>query len=238
MPSSRSGADPLDPGPGGFAHRGLHDTAALPENSLSACAAAIGLGAGIECDLRLTRDGHVLLFHDRDARRLCAEPMRIGRSALDAVRRLRIGAEPIPLLTDLLRLVGGRVPLLLEVKVDGDLRRWLPALRTALAGYHGPVGVMSFDPRLSRLMKHELPQVRRGLVLRDRRFTAANQLALKLAAPDFLAVDVRAVTQPWVARAREKYPVYCWTVRSPDQRAQAAVQADALIWESDGRPRD
>ena len=94
--------------------------------------------------------------------------MRIGRSRLAELGRLRLGDGPIPTLDSLLALVGGRVPLLLEVKVDDDIWRWAPALRRALAGYAGPFGIMSFDARIPRLIKTNLPLVRRGLVVRDR----------------------------------------------------------------------
>jgi glycerophosphoryl diester phosphodiesterase len=66
MRSSRSRPDPLDPGPLGFAHRGLHFGSAVPENSLEAFHEALELGAGIECDLRLTADDRIVLFHDAD----------------------------------------------------------------------------------------------------------------------------------------------------------------------------
>src|SRR5687767_15477477 len=115
MRSSRSVADPLDPGPKGFAHRGLHYGAQFPENSLIAFAAALELGAGIECDLRLTADDQIVVFHDSDAWRLCASRLRIGASTLAELGRLRLGDGPIPTLASLFALVGGRVPLLLEV---------------------------------------------------------------------------------------------------------------------------
>jgi glycerophosphoryl diester phosphodiesterase len=237
MPSLRSAADPLDPGPKGFAHRGVHYGAAFPENSLLAFAAALELGAGIECDLRLTADGQVVVFHDADAWRLCASPMRIGQSTLEQLSRLRLGDGPIPTLAGLLRLVAGRLPLLLEVKVDGDIWRWVPALRRHLTGYHGPYGIMSFDPRLPRLLKTNLPVVRRGLVVRDSLPPLRRWLAIGLAAPQFLAVDRAALGRPWVARARRSLPIYTWTIATADQRRQAEVQADVLIWEADGRPR-
>src|SRR5574338_252946 len=171
MRSSRSGAeprapDPLSRGTAGFAHRGLHGPD-VPENSLAAFSAVLDLGAGIECDLRLTADGRIVVFHDSDALRLCGDPARIGASTLEQLSRLRIGGEPIPTLPDLLALVGERVPLLLEAKVDGDLARWLPALRRDLADFSGRFGVMSFDPRLPRVLKARMPNVRRGLVVRD-----------------------------------------------------------------------
>jgi glycerophosphoryl diester phosphodiesterase len=236
MRSSRSAADPLDPGPAGFAHRGLHYGAQFPENSLLAFAAALERGAGIECDLRLTADNHIVVFHDADAWRLCASPLRIGRSTLADLGRLRLGDGPIPTLASLLKLVAGRVPLLLEVKVDGDLWRWIPAFRSALANYRGPLGVMSFDARLPRLLKTNLPAVRRGLVIRHSLSPLKRWLALRLASPDFLAVDRAALGEEWVARARRHLPVYSWTIRTAAEREQARVHADALIWEADGRP--
>jgi glycerophosphoryl diester phosphodiesterase len=236
MPSSRSAADPLDPGPKGFAHRGLHAGPGFPENSLIAFVAALELGAGIECDLRLTADGHILVFHDADAMRLCASPMRIGQSTLEELGRLRLGEQPIPTLPSLLELAAGRVSLLLEVKVNGDIWRWVPALRRDLDGYGGPFGVMSFDPWLPRLLKTNLSQVRRGLVVRDTLPTLRRWASMRLADPQFLAVDKAALGRPWVAGARQRIPIYSWTIRTAAERAQAAVQADSLIWEGDGRP--
>jgi glycerophosphoryl diester phosphodiesterase len=231
-----SGADPLDPGPAGFAHRGLHHGAGFPENSLTAFAAALELGAGIECDLRLTADDRIVVFHDADAWRMCASPLLIGGSTLEDLARLRLGEHPIPTLESLLSLVDGRVPLLLEVKVESDVWRWVPALKPSLGGYGGPVGVMSFDPRLSRLLKTNMPEVRRGLVVRDGLPPMRRRLAMWLADPQFVAVDRTALGKSWVARARRRGPVYSWTVRTPEQRAQAQVHSDALIWEADGRP--
>ena len=235
--SSPSAPDPLDPGPRGFAHRGLHDGGAFPENSLIAFAAALELGAGIECDLRLTADGRILVFHDADAWRMCASPLRTGQSTLGQLARLRVGEHPIPTLESLLALVAGRVPLLLEAKVDKDLWRWVPALRRALAGYDGRLGVMSFDPALPRLLKTNLPEVRRGLVVRAGMPALRRRAALWLAAPQFVAVDRAALGEPWVEPVRRRMPVYSWTVKTVEQRRQAEVQADALIWEGDGRPR-
>jgi glycerophosphoryl diester phosphodiesterase len=168
---------------------------------------------------------------------MCASRTVIGQSTLAQLGRLRVGERPIPTLPNLLALVAGRVPLLLEVKVADDVWRWVPALRRDLAGYDGPFGVMSFDPRIPRLLKTNLPKVRRGLVVRDRLPAVRRWLAMWLADPQFLAVDRDALGKAWVARARRRMPVYSWTIAGAEQRAQAGVQADALIWEGDGRPR-
>ena len=97
---------------------------------------------------------------------------------------------------------------------------------------------MSFDPRLPRLLKTNLPDVRRGLVVRDRLSPAGRSIAVWLAQPQFIAVERAALGKIWVADVRRRMPVYAWTIRSAVQRAQASVQADSLIWEGDGRPRN
>ena len=238
MRSSRSNPDPLDPGPKGFAHRGLHYGSEFPENSLIAFAAALELGAGIECDLRLTRDDRIVVFHDQDTARLCGANLKVGNSTLAQLGRLSVGEHPLPALESVLALVDGRVPLLLEVKVDDDIWRWSPALRRALGSYPGPFGVMSFDARVSRFLKTKFPAARRGLVIRDDLPPMRRRIALWFAQPDFLAVDRRALGKPWVERVGRRMPVYSWTIRTADERRQAEVQADALIWEADGRPRN
>ena len=237
MRSSRSGPDPLDPGPAGFAHRGLHYGSGFPENSLVAFAAALETGAGIECDLRLTRDDRILVFHDADAWRMCGSPVRIGDSTLKELSRLRVGEHPIPTIESLLSLVAGRVPLLLEVKVDDDIWRWPTVLKRELAGYDGPFGIMSFDPRVPRLVKTHMPAVRRGFLINTKLPPLRRRLYAGLADPQFLAVEHPMAGQSWVSRMRRRMPVYAWTIRTAAERAQAQVHADALIWEGDGRPR-
>jgi glycerophosphoryl diester phosphodiesterase len=220
----------------GFAHRGLHSGLAVPENTLPAFAAALEVGAGIECDLRLTADNRIVVFHDVNAHRLCSHPAVIGRSILAELSELRVGSHPIPLLEDLLGIVAARVPLLLEIKVASDLRRWAEPLRRALAGYGGAFGIMSFEPLLLRLLKAEVPQWRTGLVVADSVPLWKRRLALSLARPAFLAVETAAAARPWVEAQRTVKPVYSWTVRSPTEREALSDRVDALIWESNGRP--
>jgi glycerophosphoryl diester phosphodiesterase len=220
MRSSPSGPDPLDPGPRGFAHRGLHFGSTVPENTLAAFSAALEFGAGIECDLRLTADDQLILFHDADAARLCGNPLRICQSRWADLAGLRVGGHPIPRFESLLALVAGRVPLLLEAKVERDVRRWPTALK------------------LVRLLRREMPGVRRGLLIKQRLSSFERHIRLRIAEADFLGIEESALGMRWVAAARRSMPVYAWTIRTAAERAQAEVQADALIWEGDGRPRN
>ena len=162
--------------------------------------------------------------------------MRIGKSSWRELSRLSVGEHPMPTLESLLALVDGRVPLLLEVKVENDIWRWSPALRSALSDYRGAFGIMSFDARVPRFLKTKFPGVRRGLVVGNDLGPLKRRLAFWFAQADFLAVDRAALGKPWVERVRRRMPVYSWTIGTAKQRAQAAVHADALIWEADGRP--
>lgn len=237
MRSSKSAPDPLDPGPAGFAHRGLHG-GGIPENSLAAFRAALDKGAGIECDLRLSADGVPMIFHDRDAVRLCGSPAVCSATSAEELSRLTLGGggERIPRLAEMLALVCGRGPLLLELKTEGNAARFTRAVAAALSRYSGAAGVMSFDPLVGAMLAIRAPHIRRGLVLSGRDRAPLRWAKMLLARPQFLAVKRTELHRGWVARARDRMRVYGWTIHSPAERAQAAVHADALIWEADGRP--
>lgn len=210
----------------------------MPENSLAAFRTAVEAGAGIECDLRLSRDGVAIVFHDATLERLCG--LKVETESLDADRltsqRLAGTGERIPSLTNLLELAGNS-PLLLELKKGaGPIEPLCAEVAKAIALHEGPVGVMSFDAGVGHWFAHHAPTVPRGLVV-DRPAAATRKHSLRTADPTFVAVSVRSVGEPWVAELRRlDMRVGCWTVRTAADRRQVAVHADALIWEGDGRP--
>jgi len=221
----------------GFAHRGLHGPG-VPENSLAAFETAIAAGAGIECDLRLSADSVPIVFHDRDAARLCGSSRVCSGTSWAELSQLRLSNTEgrIPSLAQMLELVGGRVPLLLELKDERNAPRFAATVVADLRYYDGPVGVMSFAAGVGRWLAEHAPVVRRGLVVSGRDSTLRRWHKLRRADPQFLAVKVTELTQAWVHRARDAMPVYSWTVRTGEDRETAQVHADACIWEADGRP--
>ena len=137
-----------------IAHRALHDVAAgRPENSRAAVRAAVVAGYGIEIDLQLSRDGVAMVFHDETLERLTPRQgwLRDLTAADLSTTPLTGGNEGIPTFAEILTLVAGRVPLLVELK-DQTLRmddtdgRLEAATAAALQGYGGPVAIMSFNP--------------------------------------------------------------------------------------------
>jgi glycerophosphoryl diester phosphodiesterase len=239
MQSFRLEADPLDPGPMGFAHRGLHGPG-FPENSMAAFRAAIEAGAGIECDVRLSSDGKAVAFHDHDLRRLCASALTVEATPADALTRQRLfdTGEHIPLLADLLDLAACRVPILIELKCrGGNAAQLAHAVTDDLRKYSGPVGVMGFEPAVGKWLARHAPDVRRGLVISRNASTFDRWRCIRAGSPQFLAVDCGVIERPWLARERKSKWIYSWTIRSPADRQTAEIHADALIWEGDGRPR-
>lgn len=228
-----------------YAHRGLH-LDGVPENSLAAFRGAIARGMGIECDVQLSADGLAMVFHDFVLERLTAErgPL-VGRSA-DELSRITLSGsqETVPSLRQMLGLVAGNAPLLIEIKSRRgsftQSERLCRAVAEDLAGYAGPHAIMSFDPRVVRWFASHAPDCRRGLVMteeHDRGLLGMlrRHLFLWQARPQFLAYDIRDLPSGFAAAQRARgLPLLTWTVRSRDLQARAALHADAPIAEGDG----
>ncbi|WP_282181711.1 glycerophosphodiester phosphodiesterase family protein [Aliiroseovarius marinus] len=235
-----------------IAHRALHDlSAGCPENSRAAIRAAVDAGYGIEIDLQLSKDGQAMVFHDYDLSRLTGDtgPVR-QRSAVELGGiALTGGDEGIPSFAEVLEIVAGRVPLLVELKDqhgamgphEGVMEK---ATAKALEGYAGDVAVMSFNPHsVVEFGKHNttLP-----LGLTTEAYTDEDTSLLPAATrahlrdiPDFdrvgasfISHDVRDLDNPAVTRLKDRgVPVLCWTVRSQEVEAEARKIADNVTFE-------
>lgn len=148
-----------------FAHRGLHDAkAGVPENSMTAFRRAAETGYGIEMDVRLTADGQAVLFHDDTLERLLGCTGRIEDYTYEQLSFFPIlgSEERIPLLKDVLDMVQGRVPLLIEIKMDRlDLSVCEETARL-LDSYEGDYCVESFHPYVLYWFRLNCPLVARG----------------------------------------------------------------------------
>ena len=148
-----------------WAHRGLHDIKkGIPENSIPAFQAAIEAGYGIELDVHLTKDGKLVVFHDDDFRRICGEKGKVEETDYARMRTYRLSrtGEKIPLLSEVLRLVDGKVPLLIEVKLPSADTEVCRRLDEELQGYRGKYMVQSFNSLVLRWMKKHRNEIPRG----------------------------------------------------------------------------
>jgi glycerophosphoryl diester phosphodiesterase len=235
-----------------IAHRALHDVASgVIENSLTAIDRAVRAGYGIELDLQLSADGVPMVFHDDTLDRLtqATGPVR-GRTAQElGDLRLTGSDDHIPTLARVLQMVDGAVPLLLELKdqsgglgqADVDLEQ---AVAKVLESYDGDVAVMSFNPYVIAAMREIAPDLPRGLVtcgfipskwphLSTETCTALRSIsAFGKVAAQFISHDWTDLGSPRVAELKAQgVPVLCWTIRTPQDEAQARLIADTVTFE-------
>ncbi|MDM7980317.1 MAG: glycerophosphodiester phosphodiesterase [Rhizobium sp.] len=220
------------------AHRGYHDmNRQIWENTLSAFSRAIEAGFAIECDIQLSSDSVPMVFHDHDLQRLCNMNGEVRERTAGELRMLSIGgtADKIPTLRQMLDLVKGRVPLVIELKgLDAEQDDgFVEAVLEVLEGYEGKVALMSFDYHLLRALKVAECPWPVGLTaegVKPENF-AAHREAMDLGL-DFTSYCVAHLPNDFVADLREKgAPVITWTVRDEIMRAQTYKYADQMTFE-------
>ena len=236
-----------------IAHRGLHDrTKGRIENTAPAFLAAIHKGYGIECDLQAAKDGTPMVFHDERLKRLVGVTGRIGAYLPASLAKLRYRRQDTPILTfaELLDLINGRVPLLVEVKANGSAapRSFLDKIARQARAYDGPIALMSFNRDVVAILGRLAPTIPRGLVVGSHQLrpgwwaapSAANKsrvLTRMLGSPPagiaIFAIDVRMLrlARAWMTRHAIDLPLFSWTIRTRRERATATRFADAPIFE-------
>ncbi len=231
-----------------IAHRALHG-GALVENTLGAAAAAVAANYGIETDLQLSADGEVIVFHDDTLDRLTAASGPVNARTSIELKKIAFkdSGERIPTLGELLTLVAGRTPLVLELKSawDGD-EKLAARVAAELTSYAGPVAAMSFDPRMVEALRKHAPGLPRGIVAEryyraedwgkmpwPRKFALGNLLHFFSTRPHFVAYRVQDLPAlaPLLARHALGMPLLTWTVRTEAERRRARFWASQMIFE-------
>jgi len=121
---------------------------------------------------------------------------------------------------------------------DGNAASLAAEVAADLSSYRGETGVMSFDPRVGRWFSKHAPDILRGIVIGAKESPLQRWAKLRMSRAQFAAVNTHVVPTRWAQALRRRMPLATWTVRTAGQREALANQADALIWEGDGRPRN
>ncbi|WP_406735613.1 glycerophosphodiester phosphodiesterase family protein [Thioclava sp. GXIMD4215] len=236
-----------------IAHRAFHDrTKGRPENSLAAIRAAIAAGYGIEIDLQLSADGVAMVFHDYSLDRLtdATGPLHARSAAELQAICLRDADEGIPTFAEVLDLVAGQVPLLVEIKNQDDpdgagLGPLEQAAAEALARYQGPVAVMGFNPASIALFHAAAPAVAVGLTTyaewsaEDFPTLSEDQRVRLRGIADYDRVGACFISHHWkdlgmarvAALKAEGAHILCWTIRSGAEEAKAREIAENVTFE-------
>ena len=230
-----------------YAHRGLHG-GGIAENSASAFRAAVEAGYGIELDVRLSCDGELVVFHDDTLDRVTDATGRVDAKSAEELSKIKLSGteDTIPTFSEVLGIVDGRVPLLVELKERageyGVTKKTIELLRE----YKGEFIVESFNPLALALMKKEMPEALRGFLStnfsKDEKYKGQSQyfflehlLFNVLARPDFISYDQKAYKNPSLRFVRSFFraATICWTVTSREDEELAYKHGfDGVIFEN------
>ncbi len=231
-------------------HRALHDPTRA-ENSPDAIEAAAVVGYGIEVDVQLSADNRAVVFHDHALRRLAGREGAVHDLTAAELSRIPLlgGGGTIPPLTEVLEIVDGRVPLLIELKdqtgaMGPDTGALEAAVARDLSAYPGQVALMSFNPHSVAAVAELAPRIPRGLTtaafrVYDWRYLPTPVRQRLRGIPDFDRVGAAFIShhahdlaRPRVIELKRRgVPVLCWTIRSAEQEARARQIADNITFE-------
>ncbi len=227
-----------------YAHRGLHrPDGTIVENSLAAFKAAVTAGYGIELDLQLSKDGQVVVFHDKNLLRVCGVDQDIGDCSYGDLKGYRLGAsdETIPLFSQVLSLVAGRVPLLVELKDVGAWQELAKKTADLLAAYSGDYAIESFHPGIVRWFYKHKPLVLRGQLSAARKnfegipkwqgFLIANLLTNAATRPHFVAYKIEDIGVMLRLYRFLTGKVFLWTLRDQEALKAAKIGVEGIIFE-------
>ncbi len=228
-----------------IAHRGLHSDT-IPENSLTAFKAAVDMGYGIELDVRLTADCKLVVFHDRDLKRMCNIDGRLSHFTYEQLCCFKLldTNERIPLLSEVLKLVNGRVPLLIEVKDRECSFEIQKRLTKLMRGYKGKWAVQSFNPFTIMLFRLFAKDVKRGVIISQfmkkkdfysiRRYLCSFPVVWEtLTKPDFISCDLRSISFTQIEQAfNAGADLFTWTAKGKELTDEALKFSDSVIFEN------
>ena len=230
-----------------IAHRGYHDNEnGVPENSLPSFEAAIEKGFAIELDIQLSSDGVAMVFHDADLARVCGVEGKIWDYTAAELQNMKLfdTEETIPTFEETLALIDGRVPLLVEYKMDKVDTAVCAAGQALLDNYDGEYAMQCFDPRALMWYKKNAPDVARGQLAEefwDKEEYAGKALYLVLTympenvvtRPDF--ISYKAIHKDNISLNLCRLlgaKTACYTLKTPQELNFVNGEFDMYIFES------
>ena len=222
-----------------LAHRGLHNDI-YPENSLGAYENAIKHGFAIELDVRVLKDGNLAIFHDPNLQRMCGVDKNIEDITLDEMKSYRLLSSDytIPTLQEVLELVDGKTPIMIELKPVKRRSKIEEKVYNVIKNYQGEIAVKSFNPLTMLWYKRNAPEIIRGMLSsyfhntnlpKIYRALIKRLTLFKLIKPDFVSYDFNNLPTKYLKN--KNVPVLAWTITSKDMEEEALKVADNVIFQ-------
>lgn len=227
-----------------IAHRGFHNED-LPENSMAAFEKAIELGFAIELDVHLSKDGIPVVFHDEELERMTGSNGRVSQYILSSLKKLHLNGteQTIPTLEEVLELVDGRVPLIIELKVNDHNGEFEAEVMKYLHFYEGDYTIQSFNPFTLKWIRSHYPNTVLGLlVTSDFSDTDLNLPKRKLLQymalapvirPDYIGLDYKTfnIAQYYLIKMMTHGHIIFWTIDNMDLYEECQDLCDNIIFE-------
>lgn len=229
-----------------YAHRGLHDNhSEAPENSMTAFEKAVENGYGIELDIQLSKDNIPVVFHDFTLKRVCGIEGKVCDYTYDELLQFSLfgSKEKIPRLEEVLELVDGKVPLIIEYKIEWMDNQVCRVADEILQKYQGAYCIESFNPLGLLWYRRHRPQIMRGQLadaLYSRKeykgllyFALENLLLNFLTKPDFVAYNhkEKGRLSRRLCRSLYRNTAVAWTIKNEEEFANAGKDFDLFIFE-------
>jgi glycerophosphoryl diester phosphodiesterase len=228
-----------------YAHRGLHNKSkTIPENSMPAFRKAVEHGYGIELDIQFTKDKQIVVFHDDTLNRVCGIDNRVDFYTYKELKQFKLCKtnEHIPLFTDVLKLVDGKVPLIVELKNGPKNRLLCEKAYEILKTYQGDFCVESFQPLIVAWFKKNAPEILRGQLsagpdefknqlTKFQAYAISRVLTNVIARPHFIAYHKKKTA--WLVKLSEFLGAIpaVWTIRKNDDSAYYEKTNKMVIFE-------
>ena len=231
-----------------YAHRGLHDNQGeAPENSLKAFAYAVEQGYGIELDVQLTKDFIPIVLHDYSLKRACKLDKKASELTYEELKELSLfhSEEKIPTLLEVLNLVQGKVPLIIELKIPWSPKPLCEEVTKLLQDYNGVYCIESFNPLGLMWFKKHRPQIVRGQLATDfmkekiegskvQYFILKHLLLNFLAKPDFIAYHhvYKKDLSFTICRKLYRAKTVAWTIQTQEELDNSKKYYTLFIFDS------
>lgn len=224
-------------------HRGLHDKSiGALENTIKSFKRAINGGYPIELDVHLIKDDNIIVFHDDNLVRMTGIDKKVKDMTYDEIKKIRLkdSNNYIPLLKEVLDLVDGKVPLLIELKYDRKKGLLEKKVMDMLKDYKGLYAIQSFSIQSLLYLKKHYPYVLRGQLASNIHngkvhpiigFYSKHMIFNFLTKPDFISYDIRLLPNRKIEKLREKKLILGWTVRSEKDLKKGLKYCDNVIAE-------
>ena len=225
-------------------HRGMHNIKlGIPENSLKAFERAIEHNYIIELDLHVLKDNTVVVLHDDNLLRMTGVDKDLKDTTYDEIKSLKLNntENHIPLFKEVLELVDGRVPLVIEFKYDTKAGRLEEEAMNLLKDYKGKYVIKSFNPLTVNWFKKNYPDIIRGQLGSSYekievngflRVLLSHMLFNFITKPDFISYNIEFLPNKKVAKFRKNKPVLGWVIRNNEDLSKAKQYCDNFICEN------